>query len=282
MSKTFRPWDVDQVWLLPPSIQDLVPSGHVAHFVRDTVRTGLDLSAIMDVYDEERGFPPYHPGMMVTLLLYAYSQGIYSSRRIARGCEERLDFAAVTGMQRPDFRTISEFRKRHLAALSNLFRQVLKLCREAGLVKLGHVALDGTKIKANAGINKAMSYGRMKKAEPRFAAEVQRWFAEAAQTDKAEDRQFGASKRGDEMPDWMANKEKRLEKIRAARPPWKPKPKLPPKPKPPRSQTTTAPATAARAGRDASPSPARQSRATRRNATSLIPTAASCRPKTAS
>src|ERR1700677_4112639 len=118
MSKTFRAWDVDQVWLLPPSIQDLVPSGHVAHFVRDTVRTGLDLSAIMDSYDEERGFPPYHPGMMVALLLYAYSQGVYSSRRIARGCEERLDFAAVTGMQHPDFRTISEFRKRHLAALS--------------------------------------------------------------------------------------------------------------------------------------------------------------------
>jgi transposase-like protein DUF772 len=102
--------------------------------------------------------------MMAALLLYAHSQGIYSSRRIARGCEERLDFAAVTGTQRPDFRTISEFRKRHLAALSGLFRQVLKLYREAGLVKLGHVALDGTKIKANAGINKAMSYGRMKPA----------------------------------------------------------------------------------------------------------------------
>src|SRR6267143_295233 len=217
MSKTFRPWDVDQVWLLPPSIQDLVPPGHMAHFVRDTVRTGLDLSRILDVYDEERGFPPYHPGMMVALLLYAYSQGIYSSRRIARGCEERLDFAAVTGMQRPDFRTISEFRKRHLAALSGLFRQVLALCREAGLVKLGHVALDGTKIKANAGINKAMSYGRMKEAEPRLAAEVQCWLAQAAQTDKAEDRQLGASKRGDEMPEWMANKEKRLEKIRTAK-----------------------------------------------------------------
>jgi transposase len=217
MSKTFRPWDVDQVWLLPPSIQDLVPSGHMAHFVRDTVRTGLDLSLIMDVYDEERGFPPYHPGMMVALLLYAYSQGTYSSRKIARGCEERLDFAAVTGMQRPDFRTISEFRKRHLAALSGLFRQVLALCREAGLVKLGHVALDGTKIKANAGINKAMSYGRMKAAEPRLAAEVERWLAQAAQTDKAEDRQLGASKRGDEMPEWMANKEKRLEKIRTAK-----------------------------------------------------------------
>ena len=217
MSKTFRPWDVDQVWLLPPSIQDLVPSGHVAHFVRDMVRTGLDLSAIMDSYDEERGYPPYHPGMMAALLLYAYSQGIYSSRRIARSCDERLDFAAVTGMQRPDFRTISEFRKRHLAALSGLFRQVLKLCCKAGLVKLGHVALDGTKIKANAGINKAMSYGRMKEAEPRLAAEVQRWFAEAAQTDKAEDRQLGASTRGDEMPDWMANKEKRLKKIRTAK-----------------------------------------------------------------
>jgi transposase len=217
MSKSFRPWDVDQVWLLPPSIQDLVPAGHRAHFVRDTVRVGLDLTRIMESYDEERGFPPYHPGMMVALLLYAYSQGVYSSRRIARGCEERLDFAAVTGMQRPDFRTISDFRKRHLAALSGLFQQVLTLCREAGLVKLGHVALDGTKIQANAGINKAMSYGRMKEAEPRLAAEVQNWLAQAAQSDKSEDRQFGAGRRGDEMPDWLADKQKRLEKIRAAK-----------------------------------------------------------------
>ena len=217
MSKTFRPWDVDQIWLLPPSIQDLVPSGHMAHFVRDTVRTGLDLARIMDTYEEERGYPPYDPGMMVALLLYAYSQGVYSSRRIARGCEERLDFAAVTGLQHPDFRTISDFRKRHLAALSGLFQQVLKLCRGAGLVKLGHVALDGTKIKANAGINKAMSYGRMKKAEAELAAEVHRWLSQAAQTDKAEDRQHGAATRGDEMPDWVANKEQRLAKIRAAK-----------------------------------------------------------------
>ena len=217
MSKTFRPWDVDQVWLLPPSIQDLVPAGHVAHFVRDTVRTGLDLRRIMDSYDEERGYPPYHPGMMVALLLYAYSQGLYSSRRIARSCEERLDFAAVTGLQHPDFRTISEFRRRHLAALSGLFQQVLELCRKAGLVKLGHVALDGTKIKANAGLNKAMSYGRMKQAEPALAAEIERWLAQAAQTDRAEDREFGAGQRGDEMPDWLADKQKRLEKIRAAK-----------------------------------------------------------------
>jgi transposase len=217
MSKTFRPWDVDQVWLLPPSIQDLVPAGHMAHFVRETVRTGMDLSAIMGCYEEERGYPPYHPGMMVALLLYAYSQGIYSSRWIARGCEERLDFAALTGMQRPDFRTISDFRKRHLKALGGLFQQILELCRAAGLVKLGHVTLDGTKIKANAGLNKAMSYGRMKQAEVALTAEVQRWLTQAAQTDKAEDRQFGGSQRGDEMPDWMADKHKRLEKIRAAK-----------------------------------------------------------------
>jgi len=217
MSKSFRSWDVDQIWLLPPSVQDLVPAGHMAHFVRDTVREGLDLSAIMACYEEERGYPPYHPAMMVALLLYAYTQGVYSSRRIAKACEERLDFAAVTGLQHPDFRTVSDFRKRHLAALAGLFVQVLKLCRGAGLVKLGHVALDGTKIKANAGLNKAMSYGRMKRAEAELVAEVQDWLAQAAQTDQAEDGQFGGERRGDEMPDWVADKQKRLAKIRTAR-----------------------------------------------------------------
>jgi len=217
MSKTFRPWDVDQVWLLPPSIEDLVPAGHVAHFVRDTVRNGLDLSAIMAVYDEDRGYPPYHPGMMTALLLYGYSQGIYSSRRIAKACEERLDFAALTGLQRPDFRTIAEFRKRHLAALSGLFVQVLGLCRAAGLVKLGHVALDGTKIRANASKHKAMSYGRMPAAEAKLAAEVDGWLRQAAQADRTEDRAHGAGRRGDEMPDWVADKARRLEKIRQAK-----------------------------------------------------------------
>ena len=217
MSKTFRPWDVDQVWLLPPSIEDLVPAGHVAHFVRDTVRNGLDLSAIMAVYDEDRGYPPYHPGMMTALLLYGYSQGISSSRRIAKACEERLDFAALTGLQRPDFRTIAEFRKRHLAALSGLFVQVLGLCRAAGLVKLGHVALDGTKIRANASKHKAMSYGRMPAAEAKLAAEVDGWLRQAAQADRTEDRAHGAGRRGDEMPDWVADKARRLEKIRQAK-----------------------------------------------------------------
>ena len=217
MSKTFRAWDVDQGWLLSPSIHDFVPAGHVAHLVRDTVRA-LDLSAIVAPYErEERGYPPYHPVMMTALLLYAYSRGVYSSRRIARACEERVDFMAVTGLQRPDFRTISDFRKRHLAALSEVFVQVLGLCRKAGLVKLGHVALDGTKIKANASKHKAMSYGRMSTAEAALAAEVAGWLKQAAQSDASEDRRHGADRRGDEMPDWVADKRKRLEKIRAAK-----------------------------------------------------------------
>src|SRR6266852_857750 len=217
MSKSFCSWEPDQVWLLAPSIQDLVPAGHIAHWVRDIVRNGLDLSAIMAGDSEPRGSPRFHPEMMTALLLYGYCQGVYSSRRIARACEERLDFAAVTGLQRPDFRTVSDFRKRHLGALSGLFVQVLGLCRKAGLAKLGHVALDGTKLRANASKHKAMSYGRMTTKEAALAGEVQRWLAQAAQADKAEDRQHGAARRGDEMPDWVADKAQRLAKIRAAK-----------------------------------------------------------------
>lgn len=217
MSKTFRCWAVEQDWLLPPSVQDFVPLGHVAHFVRDTVREGLDLSAIMASYDEERGFPPYHPGMMVALLLYGYSRGVHSSRQLARACEERVDFMAVTGLNRPDFRTISEFRKRHLAALSALFVQVLRLCRAAGLVQFGHVAVDGTKLRAHASRHKAMSYGRMKSSETALAAEVSTWLARAGQADRAEDEAHGADRRGDETPDWMADKQRRLQAIRAAK-----------------------------------------------------------------
>ena len=165
MSKKFRRWQVDDVLLLPPSVTDFVPAGHFSHFVRDVVRERLDLSAITGDYREARGYPPYDPRMMTALLLYAYCQGVYSSRRMARSWEERLDVMAVTAMNRPDFRTISDFRKRHLAALGGLLVQVLRLCRAAGLVKLGHVALDGTRIKGNASKHRAMSYGRMKKAE---------------------------------------------------------------------------------------------------------------------
>jgi len=217
MSKTFRPWDVDQRWLLPPSVHELVPAGHLAHFVRETVREELDLGAIFDAYREERGYPPYHPTMMVALLLYGYSRGVYSSRTLSRACEERVDFMAVTAMNRPDFRTVAEFRRRHLKALGDLFVQVLRLCRAAGLVKLGHVALDGTKVQANASRHKAMSYGRMREAERKLAAEVAAWFARAEAVDAEEDGAFGADTRGDEMPDWVKDKETRLERIRAAR-----------------------------------------------------------------
>ena len=216
MSKIFRPWDVDQRWLLPPSVHELVPEGHVAHFVRDTVRESLDLSAILAAYAEERGYPPYHPAMMAALLLYGYSRGVYSSRKLAQACEERVDFMAVTALNRPDFRTIAEFRRRHLKALGDLFVQVLRLCRQAGLVKLGHVALDGTKVKANASRHKAMSYGRMGEAEKRLSAEVAAWLARAEAADAEEDRAFGAEARGDEMPDWVKDKQVRLARIREA------------------------------------------------------------------
>jgi transposase len=217
MAKTFRDWDVDQGWLLPPSVHDLVPPNHLSHFVRDTVRTDLDLSGILNMYQEERGYPPYHPVMMTALLLYAYTQGVFSSRRIARACEERVDFMAVTALQKPDFRTVNEFRRRHLKALGELFVQVLKLCRRAGLVKLGHVALDGTKIKANASKHKAMSYARMQSAEKELADTVSGWLKRAEAEDEAEDREFGEDRRGDELPDWVKSKQERLARIRAAK-----------------------------------------------------------------
>jgi transposase len=227
MSKIFRPWNVDEVWLFPPSVQDFVPARHAAHFVRETVRTQLDLASIFASYGEERGYPPYHPTMMVALLLYGYSRGVYSSRQLERACEERVDFMAVTGMSRPDFRTIAEFRRRHLAALGGLFVQVLKLCRGAGLAKLGHVALDGTKIKANASKHKAMSYGRMHEAEAKLRAEVKAWFARAEAADAEEDQAHGAE-RGDELPDWVADKQQRLERLGAAKATLEAEAKAPP------------------------------------------------------
>ncbi len=149
--------------------------------------------------------------MMVAQLLYAYSRGVYSSRRIARACEERLDFQAVTALKRADIRTISEFRRHHLVALADLFVQVLALCRRAGLVGLGHVAVDGTKPRANASKHKAMGYGRMGLAEAELAAEVEGWLVQAESADATEDTALGADRCGDEMPAWMRNKQRRLE-----------------------------------------------------------------------
>ena len=217
MIKAFRPRRIDEVWLLPPSVADFVPCGHPAHLVRDLVCEELDLSAMMATYNEARGYPPYHPGMTGALLLYAYRSGVYSSRRIARACEERLDFQAVTALNRPNFRTISEFRRRHLDALAGLFVQVLALCRRAGLAGLEHVAVDGTKIKANASKHKAMSYARMVETEASLAEEVAEWLARAQAEDAADDAEHGSMRRGDEPPDWMCDKQTRLARIRAAK-----------------------------------------------------------------
>jgi len=191
MSKYFRPWNIDQTLLLPPNVQDFVPKGHVSRFIVELVRESLDLKEITGSYVSGLGQPPFDPRMMVALLLHGYASGLYSSRRIAKACRERNDFVMIVALDPPDFRTISDFRKRHLKALGALFLQVLKLCETAGLVKLGHVALDGTKIKANASKHKAMSYERMKKREAELKAEVARMLAAAEAADAEEDETFG-------------------------------------------------------------------------------------------
>ena len=216
MSKQFRPWKIDEVQLLPPSVQDYVPSDHLARFVVGLVRESLDLKEIEGSYRSEVGQPPFDPRLMTALMLHGYASGLYSSRRLARACLERADFMMIVAGDPPDFRTIADFRRRHLEALAGLFVQVLKLAEKAGLVKLGHVALDGTKIKANASKHKAMSYERMKKREKELAAEVERWLTAAEAADRAEDKLYG-NRRGDELPDWVADKQKFLEKIRQAR-----------------------------------------------------------------
>jgi transposase len=217
MSKTFRPWKIDEPLLLPPTVQDFVGPGHLARFVLSLVREAIDLSKITGTYGSERGQPPFAPVMMTALLLYGYCCGIYSSRRIAKACRERVDFMSIVGLDAPDFRTISDFRKRHLQALGELFKQVLHLCEKAGLVKLGHVALDGTKIKANASKHKAMSYGRMEDRAAELEAEVAKWLSAAEAADAEEDKVYGRDKTGEEMPDWVADKQRRAEKIRQAK-----------------------------------------------------------------
>ena len=216
MSKDFRSWKIDEAQLLPPSVQDYVAKDHVSRLIVSLVRESLDLGAITGSYTSGLGQPPFDPRMMTALLLHGYASGLYSSRRIAKAARERADFMMIVAGDAPDFRTISEFRKRHLKAVAGLFVQVLQLAEKAGLVKLGHVALDGTKIKANASKHKAMSYQRMKKRETELQAEVDRWLKAAEAADAEEDKLYG-TKRGDEMPDWVADKEKRLAKIRAAK-----------------------------------------------------------------
>ena len=216
MSKTYRPYDPDQQLLLPSALREWLPDDHLAYFISD-VADQLELSEITARYEREsRGGPPYHPRMMVKVLLNGYCVGVASSRRIAQRLHEDIAFRVLAANNTPDFRTISDFRKDNLDALSGLFLQVLALCRQAGLVKLGHVALDGTKVRANASKHKAMSYGRMKEKEAQLAAEVAELLRRAQEVDEDEDRRYGQSKRGDELPQELSFREGRLEKIREA------------------------------------------------------------------
>ena len=202
--------------LLPAALQEWLPDHHLAYFISDVVDQ-LDLSSITARYEgERRGGPPYHPRMMVKVLLYGYCIGVASSRRIAQQLHEDIAFRVLAANNTPDFRTISDFRKDHLGALSGLFLQVLAFCQRSGLVKLGHVALDGTKVRANASRHKAMSYRRMKEKEEQLAAEVAELLRRAQEVDDEEDRRYGKDKRGDELPEELAFREGRLEKIREA------------------------------------------------------------------
>ena len=216
MAKTFRPYDPDQMLLMPPSLADWVPEDHLARFVRDVVEA-LDLSAIEEAYTEERGYPPYDPRMMVGVLLYAYCTGTYSARKIAAKLVDSVAFRFLAAGNQPDFRTLSEFRRRHGEALAALFTQGLRLCRQAGLLKLGRVAIDGTKIKANASKHKAMSYGRMRTQEAALEQEVRALLRQAEAADREDDQRYGADRRGDELPAELARRESRLQKIREAK-----------------------------------------------------------------
>ena len=199
-AKTFRHYDQAQQFLVPPSLEDWLPAGHTARFISETVEEALDLSSIYASYENATGAPPFDPRMMTKLLLYGYSVGVTSSREIERRCHVDVAFRYLCANVVPDYRSIARFRRRHLGALEDLFTQVLMLCHKAGLVSLGRVALDGTKVKAAASRHKAMSYERMGKSAAELRKEVEAMLAEAEATDLAEDEAFGEDRRGDELP----------------------------------------------------------------------------------
>lgn len=217
MTRKFRKWTPDQNYLFPPSPRDWLPQNHLVYFLLE-VSEQVDISPIVDDYDSERGGqPPFHPRMMLVLLLYAYSVGVFSSRKIMTRCETDAAFRVIVGEDIPDFRRIAEFRCRHLKHMQLLFIEVLALCREAGLLKVGRLALDGTKVKANASRHKAMSYDRMTREEQRLQQEIADFLKQARSADEAEDEQHGADRRGDELPAELARRETRLQKIREAK-----------------------------------------------------------------
>jgi len=217
MAKTYRPYVPEQGLLLPPSLREWLPEDHLAYFVSDLV-DALDLSAITAVYeDEERGYPPYHPVMLTKVLVYGYCVGVFSSRRIQRRLLEDIPFRVLAAGNQPDFRTIADFRKIHLTALRGLFEQVLQMARDLGALRVGRVALDGSKVKANASKHKAMSYDRLPQKRRQLRAEVEQLLAQAEATDAAEDAEHGADRRGDELPVELQRRESRLARIRDAK-----------------------------------------------------------------
>lgn len=222
--KTFRPYDPDQVLLMAPALTEWVPEDDLAHFVSDLVETSLDLSAIYASYEDERGYPPYDPRLMLKLLIYGYATGTVSSRKLEQATHRDVAVRMLVADQHPDYRSIARFRRRHLATLAELFVQALRLCQKAGLVKLGRLAIDGTKLRANASRHKAMSYERMGKAEADLEAEIAAIEEQAAAmledaeaTDRAEDERYGPERRGDELPEELARRSSRLARIREAK-----------------------------------------------------------------
>jgi transposase len=216
MAKTFRTYLPEQNLLLPASLRDWLPEGHLAYFVSDVVDQ-LNLSVIECVYEgEERGQPPYHPRMMTKILVYGYCVGIFSSRRIQKRLVEDVAFRVLAAGNEPDFRTIADFRKLHLKALEELFQQMLRLTLETGMMKLGRVALDGSKVKANASKHKAMSYERTKETEKRLREEVRQLLNQAEAADQEEDSRYGWDQRGDELPEELQRRETRIARIQQA------------------------------------------------------------------
>lgn len=217
VNKRFRAFDPAAVMLVPPSLDEWLPQNHLSRFIADIVETQLDLQKFYASYEKTKGQPPYDPRLMVRVLLYGYCVGVRSSRELERVCVDVVAFRWLAAQQAPDFRSIARFRKRHLSALGNVFLQALELCRAAGMVSLGQVALDGTKVRANASRRKAMSYARLTEKQKVLANEVSALLADADATDDAEDTRFGKDKRGDELPPELARRESRLVKLAEAR-----------------------------------------------------------------
>jgi transposase len=216
-AKTLRRYDQNQCFLLPPSLDEWLPEDHEARFVSEVVEDLLDLSAIYASYTSAAGAPPYHPKMMLKLVMFAYATGVTSSRELERRCFADVAFRWLSANEAPGYRSISRFRRRHLAALEDLFTQVLQLCAKAGLVRLGRVALDGTKLDANASKHKAMSYGHIVPKIAELEAEVKSLLEEAERVDQAEDEAFGCDRRGDELSAELSRRKSRIEKLRAAK-----------------------------------------------------------------